>query len=71
MAVLGNTMIDLIDKYSREDQNGQVVKIIEMLAQVNPVLDDAIMMECNKGTTHMHTVRTGLPAVTWGKQNGS
>jgi hypothetical protein len=67
MAVLGNTMIDLIDKYSREDQNGQVVKIIEMLAQVNPVLDDAIMMECNKGTTHMHTVRTGLPAVTWGK----
>ena len=67
MAVLGNTMIDLIDKYSREDQNGQVVKIIEMLAQVNPVLDDAIMMECNNGTTHIHTVRTGLPAVTWGK----
>jgi hypothetical protein len=67
MAVLGNTMVDLIDKYKLEDSNGQVVKVIELLAEMNPILDDAMMVECNKGTTHMHTVRTGLPSVSWGK----
>lgn len=67
MAVLGNTMIDLIDKYKLEDSNGQIVKVIELLSEMNPILDDAMMVECNKGTTHMHTVRTGLPSVSWGK----
>ena len=67
MAVLGNTMVDLIDKYKLEDSNGQIVKVIELLAEMNPILDDALMVECNKGTTHMHTVRTGLPSVSWGK----
>lgn len=67
MAVLGNTMIDLIDKYKLEDSNGQIVKVIELLSEMNPILDDAMMVECNKGTIHMHTVRTGLPSVSWGK----
>jgi hypothetical protein len=38
-----------------------------MLMEMNPILEDAIAMECNKGTTHLHTVRTGLPEVAWGK----
>lgn len=67
MATLGNSFIDLIDIYKQQDGRGQFVPIIEMLMEMNPVLDDAIAVECNKGTTHLHTVRTGLPSVTWGK----
>jgi len=67
MATLGNTFVDLIDIYKQQDGRGQFVPIIEMLMEMSPMLDDAIAVECNKGTTHLHTVRSGLPSVTWGK----
>jgi len=67
MATLGNSFIDLIDIYKMQDGKGDFNPIIEMLMEMNPVLEDAIAVECNKGTTHLHTVRTGLPTVTWGK----
>lgn len=66
MATLGASFVDLIDIYKQQDGRGQFVEIIEMLTEMNPILEDAIAVECNKGTTHLHTVRTGLPAVTWG-----
>jgi len=67
MATLGASFVDLIDVYKQQDGRGQFVPIIEMLMEMNPMLDDAIAVECNKGTTHLHTVRSGLPSVTWGK----
>ena len=67
MATLGATFVDLIDIYKQQDGQGNFVPVIEMLMEMNPMLDDAIAMECNKGTTHLHTVRSGLPDVTWGK----
>jgi len=67
MATLGNSFVDLIDVYKQQDGRGQFVPIIEMLMEMNPMTDDAIAVECNKGTTHLHTVRSGLPSVTWGK----
>jgi hypothetical protein len=67
MATLGNSFIDLIDIYKLQDGRGQFNPVIEMLMEMNPILDDAIAVECNKGTTHLHTVRTGLPTVTWGR----
>lgn len=67
MATLGSNFVDLIDIYSQQDGRGQFNPIIEMLMEMNPILEDAIAVECNKGTTHLHTVRSGLPAVTWGK----
>lgn len=67
MATLGNQFIDLIDIYKQQDGRGQFVPVIEMLMEMNPILEDAIAVECNKGTTHLHTVRTGLPNVTWGQ----
>lgn len=67
MATLGASFVDLIDIYKQQDGNGQYIPIIEMLKEMNPILDDAIAVECNKGTSHLHTVRTGLPTVTWGK----
>lgn len=67
MATLGNSFVDLIDIYKQQDGRGQFVEVIQMLMELNPMLDDAIAVECNKGTTHLHTVSTGLPTVTWGK----
>ena len=67
MATLGSTFIDLIDIYKQQDGHGDFVPVIEILMEMNPILDDAMAMECNKGTTHLHTVRSGLPSVTWGK----
>ena len=67
MATIGNSYVDLIDIYKQQDGNGDYIPVIEMLKEMNPVLEDAIAVECNKGTTHLHTVRTGLPSVTWGK----
>lgn len=67
MATLGNSFIDLIDMYKMQDGRGQFNPVIEMLMEMNPILEDAIAIECNKGSTHLHTVRTGLPSVTWGR----
>ncbi len=67
MATLGSTMVDLIDVYKQQDGHGNFVPVIEMLMEMNPILEDAIAVECNKGTTHMHTVRAGLPSVAWGR----
>lgn len=67
MATLGDSFVDLIDIYKQQDGRGQFVPVIEMLMEMTPMLDDAIAMECNKGTSHLHTVRSGLPDVTWGK----
>jgi hypothetical protein len=67
MATLGNSFIDLIDIYKMQDGRGQYDPVIEILMEMNPILEDAIAVECNKGSTHLHTVRTGLPSVTWGR----
>lgn len=67
MATLGSKFVDLIDVYKQQDGHGNFVPVIEILMQMNPVLEDAVAVECNKGTTHLHTIRTGLPDVSWGK----
>lgn len=67
MATLGNSFIDLIDIYKMQDGRGQFNPVIEILMEMNPILEDALAVECNKGTTHLHTVRSGLPSVTWGR----
>lgn len=67
MATIGASFVDLIDVYKGQDGSGRFVPVIEMLTEMNPILDDALAVECNKSTTHLHTVRSGLPTVTWGK----
>lgn len=67
MATLGNKFVDLIDVYKQQDGHGNFVPVIEMLNEMNPILEDAQAVECNKGTTHLHTVRTGLPPIAWGQ----
>lgn len=67
MATIGSTFFDLIDLYKSQDDNRQIASVIELLKEHNAILDDAVAVECNMGTKHRTTVRTGLPSVTWGK----
>ena len=67
MATLGASFYDLIDHFTRTDQQMQIATIIEMLSETNEILDDAMTQECNKGASHLTTIRTGLPGVTWGQ----
>lgn len=66
MATLGSTYLSLIDVMKRTEDGKQIAAVIELLKQSNPILDDAIAIECNMGTQHRHTIRTGLPSVSWG-----
>lgn len=67
MATIGKTMLDLIDYYKSIDDAKQIVPVIEMLNEQNPILTDALFVECNNGNKHLTTVRTGLPSVAWGR----
>lgn len=65
MATLGNTYPSLIDFYKNQEGGKVTAAIIEMLTEINPILTDMIVRECNQGATHLTTVRTGLPSATW------
>ena len=67
MALLGNTYFDLVDLYRRQDGSKNIADIIELMTEMNPILDDALTVECNKGARHLTTIRTGLPDVAWGE----
>lgn len=67
MGAIGNTYLSLADYYSRLDGQKQVAEVVGMLTEINPILMDAIAQECNDGTSHLSTIRTGLPTATWRK----
>ena len=65
MAVKGLTALTLADWGKRVDPNGKIDKIIELLGQTNPILEDMPFVEGNLPTGHRTTVRSGLPTATW------
>ena len=65
MATIGNTYMTLADVYRQSENSKEIATIIELLAETNPILEDARVEECNDGTKHLTTTRTGLPSVTW------
>lgn len=69
MATIGNSFYNLIDYYRSLAANGESIEadVVEALATLKPAIGDAIMTECNKGASHLHTIRAGLPSVTWGR----
>jgi len=69
MATKGLTNPTLQDVASRTDPDGSIADVVEILSETNEILDDATFIECNDGTTHKTTVRSGLPTATWRKLN--
>lgn len=66
MSTLGSTWLNLIDAQKMETPKGGMWPIAELLSMTNPILDDAIAVECNSGREHQTSIRTGLPTVAWG-----
>lgn len=64
MATIG-TANNLLDVAKRLDPDGKIAKIVELLAQTNEILMDIPFKEANEMTSHVTTVRTGLPTVYW------
>lgn len=66
MATLAQSFLSIADVYKRTEKDG-IANIIEVLNDTSQdVMTDWLTMECNMGTKHRHTIRTGLPSVSWG-----
>jgi len=71
MSVLSTANPTLLDLAKRQDPDGSIADIVELLDQVgDEVLEDMGWVEGNLQTGHRTTMRTGLPAPTWRKING-
>lgn len=68
MATLAQNFLSLADIYKRQEGGGAAVAdIIETMNDTSQdILTDFVMMECNNKDSHVHTIRTGLPSVSWG-----
>jgi len=67
MAVVGQTYLTLKDKIAQTVDGKVTSTIIDLLSQSNVLLEDAVVRECNEGSTHKTTVRNGLPEVEFRK----
>lgn len=65
MATIGANAVTLTDLAKTWDPNGTPARIVELLSQSNPILDDALWIEGNLPTGTRTTVRTGLASATW------
>lgn len=66
-SVVNPTIMDLKNAVSPD---GSIAQVIEMLHQQNDMLVDAAWVECNNKTSHISSVRTGIPTPTWRKLYG-
>jgi hypothetical protein len=65
MATIGNTYATLSDILKASDQTGKISsRIINILSKVNPIVQDAVAVECNQGTGHMTTRVASMPSPT-------
>lgn len=67
MAVHGDTYLDLVDIFQREPTKMAMVPFINMLSYATPMLQDAVVSECNRGTYNLTSLLTKLPTGSWGR----
>lgn len=65
MAVLGTTTQTMRDIVALNNGKGGILPVAEVLAQSNPILQDAHWEECNETKRHKIAVRTELPKSYW------
>ena len=70
MATLGASYLTLADRFKRTENGKTAAEIIEMMSETNEVLKDANALQCNDGTNHITTIRTGLPTAVFRKLYG-
>ena len=59
----------LLDIARRQDPDGKIAQIVELMEQENEILKDIPYVVCNDGTNHKTTTRTGLPEAYWRRYN--
>lgn len=69
MATLATGQLTLADLSKRMGPDGKVDPIAELLSQTNEILEDVVFKEANQPTSHVVTIRTGLPTVYWRQYN--
>lgn len=69
MALLQAGQLTLADYSKRLSPDGKIDPIAELLSQQNNILEDVVWKEANQPTSHVVTVRTGLPTVYWRQYN--
>lgn len=69
MSVVNAENPTLLDLTKRQDPNGSIAKVVELMQKRNAVLQDAVFKEGNLETGHKFTSRTGLPSVAWRRFN--
>ena len=69
MATLSTTNPTLADVAKRQDPDGKIDTIVELLSETNECLLDMAFLEGNLQTGHRTTIRSGLPSSTWRKLN--
>lgn len=70
MATLEFKHPTLVDVARRQDPDGGIATVVEILEQQNIVMEAIPWMEANDQTGHRTTVRTGLPNPTWRRAYG-
>ncbi len=65
MSKLGADYLTLADRFKRTENGKIAAEIIEMMTDTNDVLRDANALQCNDGTSHITTIRTGLPSAVF------
>ena len=70
MTVLKATNPTLLDMAKRQDPDGKIAFVVEILAEVNEILDEMTWLEGNLPTGNRTTIRSGLPEPTWRKLYG-
>lgn len=69
MAEVGLINPSLIDVMNNTNADGSIVKIVETMEEMNPILRHANYQECNNGSKHKTTVRTGIPTPAYRRYN--
>lgn len=69
MAVLGSNVKTILDMAKERGPDNKQADIIEMLAQSNEFLTDAVFKEGNLPTGELAVIRTGLPTTYWRLMN--
>lgn len=68
MAVVGTSYIDMLDVITQRGPDGKATAaVINLLSQLTPVFRNGWHAPCNKGKSHQHNIRVGLPSVAWGR----
>lgn len=66
---IGNNNLTLMDLLKRQDPDGSIAPIVEVLTRTNAFIQDASFMVGNQTTGHKFTARTGLPSIVRRKFN--